>query len=167
MYQLLQDDSINGASSLVFPKQYSASPPAERCSVMPECQYAFQEILTNMTTHQINIIMYVINDSHVKSNRADRLMSENDHKEAEKQNVSTCRQWSERGDNYIVLLITIDTDVVVILVGVFHDLVQCHPGTQLWHMKALPLLPHQFNLSRTWGGKRSCFALFHASRFQM
>ena len=33
---------------------------------------------------------------------------------------------------------------------------------RLWHWKALPLLPHQLHLPRTWGGKGSCFALFHA-----
>ena len=33
--------------------------------------------------------------------------------------------------------------------------------SRLWHREALPLLPHQLNLPRTWGGKSSCFALVH------
>ena len=33
---------------------------------------------------------------------------------------------------------------------------------RIWHREALSLLSHQLNLSRTWGRKSSCFALFHA-----
>ena len=33
---------------------------------------------------------------------------------------------------------------------------------RLWHMEVLPLLSHQLNRQRIWGGMNSCFALCHA-----
>ena len=32
---------------------------------------------------------------------------------------------------------------------------------RLWHREDLPLLPHQLNLTRTWGGESSLFAIIH------
>jgi len=82
---------------------------------------------------------------------------------------STCR-WCTEWGRTTVLVRTVDTYVVVILVGIFHDLAQHHPGMQLWvgfwHREALPLLPHQLNLPTTWGGKSSC-CVFTPSRILM
>ena len=40
----------------------------------------------------------------------------------------------------------------------------CPTPSRLLHSETFPLLPHQLNLSRPWGGKSSCFALFTSFR---
>ena len=79
-------------------------------------------------------------------------MSANDHEEADGRICLHVDDALNEGAT-TVLVRTVDTDVVVILVGIFHDLAQHHPGIQLWvgfgTLEALPLLPHQLNLPRT------------------
>ena len=95
--------------------------------------------------------MYTTSGSHVKSNRADTSMSANDHQETGR---GICLYALNDGATTI-LVRTVDTDVVVILVGINAVM------GRLWHRKALSLLPHQLNLLRISGGKSSCFALVH------
>ena len=58
-------------------------------------------------------------------------MEESDHEEAD---TRICLHVHNALKNVatIVLIRTVDTDMIVILVGVFHDLLQQHPDMQLW-----------------------------------
>ena len=75
--------------------------------------------------------VYTTSGSHVKYNRADISMSANIHQETDSR---TCLHVDDALNDgaTTVLIRTVDTDVVVILVGIFHDLAQQHPGMQLW-----------------------------------
>ena len=75
--------------------------------------------------------MYITSGSHVKSNCADISMSANDHQETDSGICLHVDDALNEGATS-VLVRTVDTDVVVILVGIFHDLAQHHPGMQLW-----------------------------------
>ena len=58
-------------------------------------------------------------------------MSANDHEDADsKPCLHVDDALNEEATNVLVKII--DTDVVVILVGIFHDLAQHHPEMQLW-----------------------------------
>ena len=106
--------------------------------------------------------MYITSGSHVKSNRANISISANDHEEAESR---MCLHVDDEGTTTI-LVKTVHTDVVVILVGIFSR--SCPAPSRnalmgrLWHTDAVPLLPYQFNLPRTWVVKSSWFPLYHA-----
>ena len=65
--------------------------------------------------------VYIFSDSHVKSNRADISMSVNDHEEADSR---ICLHVDDalNEEAITVLVKTVDIDVVVTLVGIFHDL---------------------------------------------
>jgi len=100
--------------------------------------------------------VYTTSSSHVKSNRADMSLSANNDAKSDSR---LCLHVDDalNDEATTVLVRTANTDVVVILVGIFHDLAQHHQGMQLWvgrlwHRQALPLLPHQLNLTRTWVG---------------
>ncbi len=67
----------------------------------------------------------------IESNDANNTMEDCDHEEADSR---LCLHVHDalKGGATTVLVRTVDTDVVVILVGVFHDLVQDYPDMQLW-----------------------------------
>ena len=73
--------------------------------------------------------VYTTSGSHVKSNRVDISMSANDHKEQDSRICLHVDDALNEGAT-TVLVRTVDRDVVVILVGIFHDLAQDHPGIQ-------------------------------------
>ena len=56
---------------------------------------------------------------------------ESDHEEADSRICLHVHNILKEGAT-TVLVRTVDSDVVVILVGIFHDLVQHYPGMQLW-----------------------------------
>ena len=74
--------------------------------------------------------MYITSGSRVRSNRADISMSANDHEEADSR---ICLHVDDALNEGQLLFSSkpVDKDVVVILVGIFHDLAQHHPGMQL------------------------------------
>ena len=75
--------------------------------------------------------MYITKCSHVISNRAGISMSANDHQGTDSRMCINV-DGALNGGVTIVLVRTVDTDVVVILVGIFHNLAQHYPGMQLW-----------------------------------
>ena len=76
-------------------------------------------------------LVYITSGSHVKSNCADVSLSANDHQETDNRICLRVDDALNEGATTIVVR-TVDTDVVVILVGIFHDLAQPHPGMQSW-----------------------------------
>ena len=75
--------------------------------------------------YPLNKQVFVFSGPSIKSNHADISMEESDHEEADsriclKEGATT------------VLVRTVDFDVVVILVGIFYDLLQYYPGMQFW-----------------------------------
>ena len=74
--------------------------------------------------YPLNKQVFVTSGPTVKSNHADISMEESDHEEADS------RICLKEGATTI-LVRTVDSDVVVILVGIFHYLVQHYPGMQL------------------------------------
>ena len=75
--------------------------------------------------------MYITSGSHVKSNSADVLVSANHHKETDNRICLHVDDALNDGAT-TVLARPVGIDVVAILVGIFHNLVQHHPGMQLW-----------------------------------
>ena len=71
--------------------------------------------------------MYITSVSHVKLNRADIPMSTNDNEEADRRICLRVEDALNEGAT-TVLVRTVDTGVVIILDGIFHDLAQHHPG---------------------------------------
>ena len=65
--------------------------------------------------------VYTTSGSHVKSNRVDISMSANDHQETDSRMCLHVDDAPNDGAT-TVLVRTVDTGVVVILVGIFHDL---------------------------------------------
>ena len=70
-----------------------------------------------------------------------------------------------------ILVRTVDTDVVVILVGIFHDLAQKHPGIQFWAGVGTRKHFRYYHINSTWQEpgeeKARALALFTPSRVLM
>ena len=75
--------------------------------------------------------MFVTSGPSIKSNYADISMEESDHEEADSRICLHVHNDLKEGAT-TGLVRTVDSDVVVILVGIFHDLVQYYPGMQFW-----------------------------------
>lgn len=58
-------------------------------------------------------------------------MADSDHEEADTQIVLHVKDSLQRGANKI-LIHTVDTDVVVILIGQFHKVIDRYPNAALW-----------------------------------
>ena len=96
-----------------------------------------KEELSNLSTEDVvkhdyppSKHVYTTSGSHVKSNSADISISANDHQETDSR---ICLNVDDALNEVAatILVRTADTDVVVILVAIFHDLAQHHPGMQL------------------------------------
>ena len=74
--------------------------------------------------------MYITSSSHVKSNRADISISANDNEAADCRICLHVDDALNGGGATTVLVRIVYTGVVVILVGIFHDLAQHHQGMQ-------------------------------------
>ena len=84
-----------------------------------------KEELFNLPTE-----VYTTIGSHVKSNSADISVSANDHQEADSR---ICLHVDDAlNEGGLLFSSEPETHVVVIMVGIFHDLAQHHPGMQLW-----------------------------------
>lgn len=78
-----------------------------------------------------NKLVFITSGPTVQSNHSNITMGESDHEEADSRICLHLNDALKEGATSI-LIRTVDTDVIVILVGVFHDLIQCHPDMQLW-----------------------------------
>lgn len=70
-------------------------------------------------------------DTKVICNRNDHVMADSDHEEADTRIVLHVKDSLQRGANKI-LIRTVDTDVVVILIGQFHSVIGQYPNAALW-----------------------------------
>ena len=75
--------------------------------------------------------MLVTSGPSVKSNRADISTEKRDHEEANSRICLHVHKILKEGAT-TVLIRTVDSEVVVILVGLFHDIMQHYLGMQLW-----------------------------------
>ena len=75
--------------------------------------------------------MFVFSGPNVKSKHADISMEESDHEETDIRLYLRAHNTVKEGAT-TVLVKTVDSDVVVIFVGIFHDHVHHYPGMQLW-----------------------------------
>ena len=85
-----------------------------------------------MVKHEypLNKQLFVTSGPSVKSNHADISMEESDHEEADSRICQHVHNTLKGATT--VLVRTLESDVVLILVGIFHDLVHHCPGMQLW-----------------------------------
>ena len=65
------------------------------------------------------------------------------HEEADTRNIVHVRDSLERRDNHIMIC-TVDTDVMIIVIGQFHSLCEQNPNANIWvGLKIVSLLSHQ------------------------
>ena len=108
--------------------------------------------------------VYTTSGSHVKYNRADISMSANIHQETDSRTCLHVDDALNDGGNYC----SHQNRRHRCGCHLGWNLSRSCPATswnavmgRLWQREALPLLPHQLKLPRTWGGKSPCFALVH------
>ena len=81
--------------------------------------------------YPLNKEVFITSSPSVKSNHADISMKKSDHEKADSRICLHVHNTLKEGAT-TVLVRTVDSDVAVILVGIFHDLVQHYPGMQCW-----------------------------------
>ena len=64
-------------------------------------------------------------------NGSDHMMADSDHEEADTRILLHVNDALQRGANKIIIR-TVDTDVIIILIGQFHNIIDQYPNAALW-----------------------------------